>query len=56
MQPKQNMLMLGKDDNELNNFGSYKDEKSISKMQNMEKNHRDLIGKNLDIGSHAKNS
>ena len=45
--------MQGEDDNALDNFRPYEDEKSTSKMQNIERDHKDLIGKNSDTGSHA---
>lgn len=54
MQPKQNMPMSRKDDNILDNFGPYKDEKSIPEMQDIEKDHRDLVDKNFDNRNYAK--
>ena len=46
--------MSGKDDNRSDNFGSYKDEKSISEAQDIEKDYRDLVGKSLVTGNHAR--
>lgn len=38
------------------NFMSYEDEKSILKEQNIEKNHKNLVEKSLDIRSYIKDS
>ena len=46
--------MLGEDDNVSDNFGLYEDEKSIPEAQDIEKDHRDLVGKSSDSGSCAK--
>ena len=54
MQPKQDMPMPEKDDNALKYLGLYKDEKYTLDEQDIEKDHRDLVGKSLDIESHAK--
>ena len=43
--------MLEEDNNVADNFKSYEDEKSISKVQNIEKDHRDLVGKSSDTGN-----
>lgn len=48
--------MPEKNNNTLKNFGPYKDEKSIIKKQEIGRDYRDLIGKNLDTKSHAKDS
>ena len=40
--------MPGKDDNASDNFGLYEDEKSILEVQDIEGDHRDLVGKSLD--------
>lgn len=48
--------MLGKDNNTSDNFGNYKDEESILKVQDIEGDHRDLVGKSLDIQSCARDS
>ena len=54
MQPKQDMQIPGEDDNALDNFGPYEDEKSTPKVQNIEKNHRDLVGKSSNTRSCAR--
>lgn len=54
MQPKQDMLMLEKDDKALKCFNFYKNEKYILNKENIEKNHRDFVRKNLNTRSHAK--
>ena len=56
MQPKQNMPILGKDNNTSENFWLYKNKESILKEQDIEKKYKNLIGKSSDIGSGAKNS
>lgn len=50
------MSMPRKDYHISKNFRPYKDEKFIPKEQNIEKDQRNLIIKNLDIGSYSKNS
>ena len=40
--------MLGEDDNTSDNFGPYKDGKSTSEVQDIEKDHRNLVGKSSD--------
>lgn len=50
------MLMPGKNDNPSNNFGSYEDDKSTPKAQDIEESHGDLIGKSSDTEDRAKNS
>lgn len=40
------MLMPRENDNILDNFKFYEYEKSILEAQNIEKDHRDLVGKN----------
>lgn len=37
-------------------FGAYKDEKSISKVQEIKRDHRDLVGESSDIGRHTISS
>ena len=54
MQSKQDMPMLGEDDNASDNFALYEDEKSISEAQDIERDHRDSISKSSDSRSHAK--
>ena len=54
MQFEQNMPMSREDNNISNNFGPYEDEKSTPEVQNIEKDYRDLVGKSLDIRSHAR--
>ena len=49
MQPKKDMPMPRKDDNVSKNFGSYKNEEFIQEKQEIEVNHKDLIGESLDI-------
>ena len=46
--------MPGEDDNTLNNFELYKDEESILEAQNIEKDHRDMVGKSSDNRNRAK--
>lgn len=48
--------MLEKNNDILKNFASYKNEKSILKKQNIEKNHKDFISKSFDTESHIKNA
>lgn len=55
MQPKQNILIPGEDDNILENFGSYENEKSTLKEQDIEKNHEKLAGKSSNTRSCVKN-
>lgn len=47
--------MSGKDDNESKNFEPYENEKFTLVEQEIERNHKDLIGKDSDIKSRAKN-
>ncbi len=54
MQPKQDTLILGKDDNALGNFVPYEDEKSTLEEQDIERDHRNLIGKSSDTESRAR--
>ena len=48
------MQILGKDDNLLDNFGPYEDNKSIPEAQDIESDHKDLVGESSDTESHAK--
>ena len=54
MNPKYDMPMPGKNNNASDNFRPYKDEESISKAQDIEKDHRNLVGKSSDTGNRAK--
>lgn len=56
MQPKQDISISGKNENISENFGFYKNEKSLLEEQDIEKDHRNLIGKRLDIENYAFNS
>ena len=46
--------MTGKDDNASDNFRSYEDKKFTSKAQNIEEDHRDLVGKSSNTGNRVK--
>lgn len=48
--------MSKENDNTLNNFRSYIDKESISKQQDIEKNHIVLVDKGLDVRSYVRNS
>lgn len=50
------MPISKEDNNTLENFESYKDKKSILEEQDIEGDHRDLIGKSLNTKSHRRNS
>ena len=54
MQLEQDMPMPGEDDNALDNFGPYENEESTPKTQNIEGDHRDLVGKSWDTRSRAR--
>ena len=54
IQPKEDMLILGEDDNALDNFGPYKNEESTPVAQNIKGDHRNLVGKSSDTGSCAR--
>ena len=54
MQPQQDLPMPREDDNVSENFGPYKDEKSIVEVQNIGKDHRDSVSKSSDTGSCAR--
>ena len=54
MQPEQNILMRGEDDNASDNFEPYEDEDSKSKVQNIEEDHKNLVGKSSDIRRRAR--
>ena len=49
------MPILREDDNILENFGSNEDWESILKKPDFEKDHTNLVGKNLNIGSYTRN-
>ena len=48
--------MLQKNDNVSKNFRLFKDEESTLEEQKIEKDHRNLVGKSLDIKKRTKNS
>ena len=48
------MSIFGEDDNASDNFGSYKNEDSIPKTQDIKRDHRDLVGKSSDTESRAR--
>lgn len=48
--------MLREDNNVLNNFEPYKDEKSILEEQNIEKNHKDLVDQSLNTRNYIRNN
>ena len=54
MPPKQDTPMLRENDNTLENFVPYKDKESTIENQEIEKDHRDLVGKSFDIRSCTK--
>ena len=54
MQPEQDMPMPGEDDNASDNFGPYEDERSTPEAQDIEGDHRDLVGESSDTGSRAR--
>ncbi len=54
MQPKQDTLIPGKDDNTSENFGPHEDEESKLEEQDIEEDHRNLLGKSLDTRSHVR--
>ena len=54
MQPKQDMLIPGEDDNISDNFGPYEDKQSTPEAQNIEGDHRDLVGESSDTRSRAR--
>ena len=54
MHHEQDMPMLGEDVNKSDNFGSYENEKSTPKAQDIEEDHRNLVGKSSDTRSRAK--
>ena len=54
MQFKTDTLMPREDDDALKNFGLYRNEESILKEQEMEKNYRDLVSKSLDTEIRAR--
>ena len=50
IQPEQDMR---KDDNALNNFVPYEDKESTLEAQDLEKDHKDSVGKSSDTRSYA---
>lgn len=56
IQPNQDILIPRKNNNASKNFRLYKNEKSILKEQEIERDHRNLVGKCLDIRKRTKNS
>lgn len=56
MQLKQDMSISKKHDNALEYFNSYKNEKYILDKENIKKNHKDFLRKNLNTRSRAKNN
>lgn len=46
--------MQGEDNNALNNFGSHENEDFTLKTQDIERDNRDLVGKDSDTGSRAR--
>ncbi len=54
MQPKQDTLIPGEDENISDNFGLHEDEESILEEQDIEGDHRYSVGKSSDTGSHAR--
>ena len=54
MQPKQDMPMLGEDDNSSDNFGPYEHEGSTLEAQDIEGDFRDSVGKSSDTGNRAR--
>ncbi len=54
IQPKQDTPILGEDDNVSGNLGPYKDEQFIPEEQDIEGDHRNLIGESSDTESRAK--
>ncbi len=55
MQPKQDTPILGEDDNVSGNLEPHEDEESTLTEQDIERDHRNLVGESSDIGSRAKN-
>ena len=54
MQPKQNMPILGKNDNASENFGPHEYEKSTLEEKDFGKDYTNLVGKNSDTRSRLK--
>ena len=54
MQPEHDMPILREDNNRSDNFRSYENEKCTPKVQDIEKDHRDLVDKSSDTGSHVR--
>ena len=54
MQLKQDMPMLREDKNASDNFCSYEDEEWIPEAQDIEKDHKDLVGESSNTRSYAR--
>ena len=54
MQPKQDMPIPGEDDNSSDNFRLYEDEGCTPEAQNIERDHRNSVGKSSDTRSRAR--
>ncbi len=54
MQPKQDTPILGEYDNASGNLGPHEDEESTLTEQDIEGDHRNLVGESLDTGSRAR--
>ena len=54
IQPKRNLLIPREENNISENFGLHEDEKLTLEEQDIEKNHKNMVGKSLDIGSHTR--
>ncbi len=54
MQPKQDTPIPGEDENTSDNFGLHENEESILEEQDIEGDHRNLVGDNSDTKSHAR--
>ncbi len=54
MQPKQDKPIPGEDENTSDNFELHEDEESILEEQDIESDHRYLVGESSDTGSHAR--
>ncbi len=54
MQPEQNNPILGEDDNTSGNLGSHEDEESTLEEQDIEGDHRNLVGESSDTRSRVR--
>lgn len=54
MHLEQDMPMSGKNDNTLENFDLHKNDNSILKKQDIERDNKDLVGKDMTTRSHAR--